>query len=147
MNRRSTLMRTLAIIGTILVWSPIAFMVLTSAIGSARSGIFRMDYLLPAELFPLILVGSGLLVWAAWLAHRRKRIIGGGIVVAVGSIVLGQALAVVTGLASGATEPTGWQWGLVLAAIAVFIGAVIAIGVGGILLTRDLYALDSENAV
>ncbi len=139
MNRRSALTRTLAIIGTILVWLPIAFMVLTSVIGSAQSGIFRMDYLLPAELFPLILIGGGLLFWAAWRARSRKRIIGWGIAVAAGSIVLGQALAVVTGLASGATEPTGWQWGLVLAAIAVFIGAVIAIGVGGILLTRDLY--------
>ena len=138
MNRRSALTRTLAIIGTILVWLPIAFMVLTSVIGSAQSGIFRMDYLLPAELFPLILIGGGLLFWAAWRARSRKRIIGWGIAVAAGSIVLGQALAVVTGLASGATEPTGWQWGLVLAAIAVFIGAVIAIGVGGILLTRDL---------
>lgn len=138
MNRRSALTRTLAIIGTILVWLPIAFMVLTSVIGSAQSGIFRMDYLIPAELFPLILIGGGLLFWAAWRARSRKRIIGWGIAVAAGSIVLGQALAVVTGLASGATEPTGWQWGLVLAAIAVFIGAVIAIGVGGILLTRDL---------
>lgn len=139
MNPRSTLTRILAIAGTILVWLPIAFMLLTSVIGSVQAGTFRMDYFIPAELFPLILAGSVLLLWAAFRARSRKRLIGGAIAVGLGAIVLGQVLAMVTGLASGRTEPTGWQWALVLAMIALYVAAVVAIGVGGVLLVRDLF--------
>ncbi|MBN1811399.1 MAG: hypothetical protein JXA14_06160 [Anaerolineae bacterium] len=82
--------------------------------------IFRFDYLLPAEFFLAALVGGGLLVWAALRARSRRRLIGWGLGIAVGLLVGGQALAVVTGLASGETEPTGWWWVLVLASIVVY---------------------------
>jgi hypothetical protein len=98
-----------------------------------------MDYLMPAELFPAFIVGGGLLIWAACRARSRKRPIAWGVGVAVGSLFLSQLLAVVTGLASGATQPTGWAWALVAAGIAVYVGAVIATGVGGVLLVRDLF--------
>ncbi len=48
-------------------------------------------------------------------------------------------LAVVTGLASGETEPVGWWWALVVASIAVYSLALVAIGVGGVLLLSDLF--------
>ena len=48
-------------------------------------------------------------------------------------------LAVVTGLASGETEPAGWWWALVLASIVVYALVLIAIGIGGLLLLRDLF--------
>ena len=94
---------------------------------------------MPAELFPVALVGGGLLIWAALRARSRRRIIGWGLGVAVGSLVGGQALAVVTGLASGETEPTGWWWALVLTSIVVYALALVVIGVGGVMLLRDLF--------
>ena len=100
--------------------------------------MFRFDYLMPAELFPAALVGGGLLMWAALRARSRRGIIGWGLGIAVGSLVGGQALAVATGLASGETEPTGWQWALVLASLGVYSLALVVIGVGGVLLLRDL---------
>jgi hypothetical protein len=51
-----------------------------------------------------------------------------------GLLAGGQALAVVTGLASGETEPGGWQWVLVLASLAIYSLALVAVGLGGILL-------------
>ena len=51
----------------------------------------------------------------------------------------GQALAIVTGLASGETEPAGLWWALVLASIAAYSMAVVAIGVGRVQLLRDLF--------
>jgi hypothetical protein len=54
-------------------------------------------------------------------------------------LVGGQVLAVVTGLASGETELTGWWWALVLASIVVYSLAVVVVGVGGVLLLRDLF--------
>lgn len=131
--------RLLALLGTVAVWLPIAATLATAAAGSARAGAFRMDYLMPAELFPAFIVGGGLLIWAAHRANRRKRLIVWGVGVAVGSLFLSQLLAEVTGLASGARQPAGWPWALVVAGLAVYVGAVIATGVGGVLLVRDLF--------
>jgi peptidoglycan/LPS O-acetylase OafA/YrhL len=101
--------------------------------------MFRFDYLMPAELFPATLVGGGLLIWAALRARSRRRLIGWGLGIAVGLLVGGQVLAVVTGLASGETEPAGWWWALVLASIVIYTLALVVIGVGGVLLLRDLF--------
>jgi hypothetical protein len=54
-------------------------------------------------------------------------------------LVGGQVLAVVTGLASGEAEPAGGRWTVVLASIVVYSLALVAMGVGGVLLLRDLF--------
>jgi hypothetical protein len=54
-------------------------------------------------------------------------------------IVGGQALAVVTGLADGSTAIGGWQWMLVLSSLVIYVLAIVDVGVGGILLLRDLF--------
>ena len=51
----------------------------------------------------------------------------------------GQVLASVTRLASGETEPVGWPWALVLASLAIYSLALVVMGVGGLLLLRDLF--------
>lgn len=139
MGNKSILSKTLAIIGTIMVWLPILapfFFGLLSLIGE---GLFRFDYLMPAEFFPLVLVGGGVLVWAALRARSRRRLIGWGLGIAFLSLVGAQLLAVVTGLASGETEVGGWQWALVLALLALYALAVATVGVAGVLLLRDLF--------
>jgi hypothetical protein len=92
-----------------------------------------------AELFPFALVGEGLLLWAALRARSRYKLIGWELGIAIDSLVGGQTLAVVTGLASGETEPVGWRWIFVLASLAIYSLALVAMGVGGILLLRDLF--------
>ena len=144
MNPRSPLTRTLALIGTIAVLSPVALMLLTSALGTSRSGSFRMDYLIPGELFPLILMGGALLAFATRRAGRRsdsqnRRLIEWSFGVAVVSLILSQGLAVATGLASGETPAEGLPWIAVLALLLIYDGAVIALGAGGVLLVRDLF--------
>ena len=140
---RSLLTRTLAIIGTIVVLAPIALMLVTSAIGTSRSGSFRMDYLIPGELFPLVLIGGGLLVVAARSARpksQRRRPIEWIFVTAVVSLIACQGLAIVTGLASGETPAEGLPWIAVLALLALYDIAVLALGVAGVLLVRELFA-------
>ena len=51
----------------------------------------------------------------------------------------GSAAAVVTGLADGSTKIGGWQWILVLGALILYALAVIEVGIGGILLLRDVF--------
>lgn len=139
MENRGALTKILAVIGTVLVWLPIAAPILFAAMMFPRRGRFLFDYLMPAELFPVVLVGGGLLLWAALRARAHRKLIGGGLGTAVALLVGGQALAVITGLASGETEPVGVWWALVIVSLAVYTLAVAAMGVGGILLMRELF--------
>lgn len=141
MAKNNTLTKILAVAGTVLVWLPLLAPFLFAVLIYARSsGVhFNFDYLMPAELFPAILLGGGLLLWAALRARSRRKLIGWGLAAAAGLLVGGQALAVVTGLASGAREAAGWPWALVLASIAGYWLALICAGIGGILLLRELF--------
>ena len=139
MGKRGALTKILAVTGTVLVWLPILAPVLLSLALLISKHIFRFDYLMPAELFPVALAGGGLLIWAALRAHSRQRLIGWGLGIAAGLLVGGQVLAVVTGLASGETEPAGWRWMLVLASLVFYSLALVAMGAGGVLLLRDLF--------
>ena len=139
MGKKDVFTKILAITGTVLVWCPILAQILFSATFSIARGMLRFDYLMPAEMFPFALAGGGLLLWAALRARSHRAWIGWGLGIAVGLLVGGQALAVVTGLASGETEPAGWPWLLVLASLAIYTLAVLAMGIGGILLLRDLF--------
>jgi hypothetical protein len=145
MKNRNILNKILAIAGTVLVWLPVLAPVFFSAAVFIRSGTFHFDYLMPAELFLLVLVGGGLLLWAALRAHLRRKWIAWSLGSAVLLPVLGSLVAKVTGLADGRIEPTGWQWALVLAFLAGYILAVIVLGVGGILLIRDLFRKNGEG--
>ncbi len=139
MEKKNTFTKILAIAGTVLVWFPILAPVLLSLILFIGEGRFLLDYLMPAELFPFALAGAILLLWAGLRARSHWKLIAWGLGIAVALLVGSQALAVVTGLASGATEPVGVWWILILASLAIFTLALIAIGVGGILLLRDLF--------
>lgn len=139
MEKKNNLTKFLAIIGTALAWIPILAPVMFTTILVIREGIFRFDYLMPAELFSAALIGGGLLVWAALRARLRWKMIGWGLGVAAFLLVGGQALATVTGLASGEAEPIGWRLALVLASLVVYILALFVIGIGGLLLIRDLF--------
>ncbi len=139
MEKNGVFTKILVIGGVVLVWLPLLAPILFSLARLLAGGMFRFDYLMPAELFPFALAGGALLVWAALRARARVKLIawglGGAIVLLGGS----QALAVVTGLANGSTEPGGWAWTLVIGALVAFVLALVALGVGGWLLVRDVF--------
>lgn len=139
MGKRDVFTKVMAVAGTLLACFPILATVLFSAVRFAQSGMFRFDYLLPAELFPAALAGGILLIWAALRAHSQQKLISWSLLIAVGLLVGGQALAVASGLASGEIEPAGWPWVLVLASIAGYSLALIGMDIGGVLLLRDLF--------
>jgi len=139
MAKKGSLTKILAVVGTVLVWIPVLAPILFAAASLIQAGVFRIDYLMPAEIFPIALAGGCLLLWAALRARARRGLIGGSLAGAVILPVAGQALASVTGLASGRTEPAGWPWALVLALLALYVLALVILGVGGVLLLRDLF--------
>ena len=97
--------------------------------------VWRFDYLMPAELFLLALVGGGLLMWALIRARSHQRVVVWAFAIAAFLLVGGQVFAEVTGLASGAADPAGWRWSLAIAAL-------VAMGVGGLQLIRELFKRD-----
>ena len=139
MKKNDILTQILTILGTVLVWIPLLAPTFFSLIFFVRTRMLRFDYLMPAELFPLALIGGGLLLWAAWRSKLHKKLIGWSLGIAVGSLFASQGLAVVTGLASGEIEASGMWFVLVVALLAVYVIALIVMAVGGILFLRDLF--------
>ncbi len=139
MEKKGVFTKILAITGTVLAWLPILTPIVFSVIFFIATQMLRFDYLMPAELFLVALVGGGLLLWAAIRARSRQRLIGWSLAIAVGSLVGCQAAAVVLGLAHGDTEPGGWEWVVVLTLLASYCLALIVVGAGGIMLLRDLF--------
>jgi hypothetical protein len=139
MENKGVLTKILAVAGTVLVWFPILAPILISVIFFLQRQIFRFDYLMPAELGLFAFGGGILLLVGAIRARAYGKMIGWGLAVALLMIVGGQALAVVTGLADGSTGSGGWEWALVLGALILYGVAVIEVGVGGILLSRDVF--------
>jgi hypothetical protein len=140
MEKSDTLSIIPAVAGTVLVWLPILAPLVFAVMRLARSGSFLFDYLMPAEVFPAVLAGGCLLLWAAWRARSHCKLIGWSLGLAVAFLLAAMGLAGITGLASGATGPAGWPWALVLAAFAGFWIALLALAVGGILFLRGLPA-------
>lgn len=142
MTRTSLLTRIPALLGTVLVWFPLVFTIVISAISFISERVFLLDYLMPAELFPVAFIGGALLMWAALRARSRRTLIVCGFVGAIALLVGSQALAVATGMASGETEPVGWPWLLVNASLAGYVLALFVLGIAGLLLLRDLFRHD-----
>jgi peptidoglycan/LPS O-acetylase OafA/YrhL len=111
-NKKEQHTRIVAFAGTALIAAPILFTLLTAVVGSIASRSLRMDYLIPAELFPMELAGALLLLWAARRSGFGKRPIGLSLAIMVSSLIACQGAAVITGLASGETETSGWPFWL-----------------------------------
>ncbi len=140
MGKTDNLTKTLAVSGTTLVFIPILAPFVFAIMALTTSGRFHFDFLMPGELFPLVLVGSGLLIYAAVRARSRRKLIIWSFVIGIVMLFGAQGLALATGLASGAREATGIWWILTLGMIILYDLAALATCIGGFLLLKDLYA-------
>ena len=139
MGSRGALTKILAILGTFLVWFPIQAPLLLAAVSVVQTGNARIDYLMPAELFPVALAGGIMLIWAARRARAQQKIIGWSFGIAVAALLLGALLTTVTGLASGETELEGLWWAFLVAPLLVYSLGLVFAGVGGVLLLLELF--------
>ncbi len=87
----------------------------------------------------MVFVGGALLLWASIRARSQVRLVAWSCASVIALLFGSQIIAVATGLASGRTEMGGWSWYVVLAATALYIFSVAALGVGGILLLVHLF--------
>ena len=139
MGSRGALTKILAILGTILVWFPIQAPLLLAAVSVVQTGNAQVDYLMPAELFPVALAGGIMLIWAARRARAQRKIIGWSLGIAVGALLVGALLTTVTGLASGETALEGLWWAFLIIPLVVYSLGLVVTGVGGVLLLLELF--------
>jgi hypothetical protein len=143
MEKKNVLTKLLAIAGTVLAWFTIALEVLFLVIRLVQS-----DRLL--FVFPLVAPAGGLLLlWAAMRARSRRAIIGWGVAVAAGSPIAAFGLFMFTWIALGGTgnvDPPGIFWLLMVLLLLAYTLAVVAMGVEGVLLLRDLFKTEETRA-
>ena len=138
MKGKKLFTQILATIGTVLIWIPIVLPIFISISRLISGERFVFDFLLPAELFAVILSGAILLIWAVILAKSHRIAVLVSLGIAIASLVSSQIVAVTTGLASGEVEPIGLPWIIVTALIGIYNFSVIAMGIAGIFLVQKL---------
>lgn len=137
MNRVKTT-RYLAIFSAILLLGVIAFMVITSLFHLLTRGRFLMDYLLPGELFPLVLIGGVLTVIASFLVNYQKLLTT--LLFAATLLSLGIALwyAQVSGLAQGTIGMDTMQFEVVRALLILYDLGAFVLGLKALTIIRQL---------
>lgn len=139
MGKRDVLVKILAVAGTVLTALPLLLPLIFGLMNVLSGGRFLVDFLMPAELFLVVLAGGVLLVWAAVRAHRRITWMTWSLSVAVCSLALSVGAAMINGQATGEIDPQQASWIVSLAGLGLYLLAVLALAVGGVLLARDVF--------
>lgn len=138
--KRKTLGIVLAVVGWVLVFLPLA-LPLVFAIGALVSGRgFLLDWLMPAELFPAVLLGEVLLLAAAFVARTRKKLLAAPLVILAIMVIVGLVGGPILDRAAGAAGDDLPAWIPLVggAGMAVYAAGMVVALVGGALLLRDL---------
>jgi hypothetical protein len=130
MEKKSSLSKVLAITGTVLVWIPIIAPFLLGFVSLIMDGIYRFDYLMPVEIGILAVIGGLLLLWGTLRMKLHRGIIAWGLGIMVGAIIILFAV--------GDVEPGSLRWVFAIGLLITYSLAIIGIGLGGILLWKDL---------
>ena len=133
------LAKIFSIAGTVLLWAPILFMLITATVGSIMRGMFLFDYLMLAELFFVVLPGMVLLILAGILSGTLVKWLCWGAGAALAALAGGQILAMASGLASGIMEPSGLIFAVVIASIVIYNLTIVLLAVLGIVLIRRVF--------
>jgi len=131
MSKKDALSKILAVLGTVLVLFPVLAPVILGLFPLVTDGVYRFDYLMPAELGIVAFTGGVLLIWGAFRARLRKRIITWGLGLAAGSVAFLMAF--------GDVVPGSLEWGLAIGLLITYVMALVIMGIGGILLWKDLF--------
>ena len=138
LGKNNLFTKILVIVGNVLLWIPLLMPFILSFVALVQRGQFLFDFLIPAELFAAVIAGALILLWTSVRIKKRRVPIGWGVGFAVLMLAGSQFGAVISGLASGETEPGGAAWFIVLGMMILYDLTLIFMGIQGILLVRDL---------
>ncbi len=137
MEEKTSLTKTMVIVGLLLVWLPILIALLRYVLTdptAETASLGLLDYLRPV-LGP---IGGGVLFWAALRLRSRMKFIGLGMIVMLGSLVASQLFARFMGISAGEPWPIGPAWIIFMFLLEVSFLSLIVVAFGGALLLRDL---------
>ncbi len=112
MEKKKVFSFVLAIAGTVLVWLPVLFMIVTGVAGSISAHELLVDYMLPAELGFLVIAGAATLLWAAIRERSYIKPIAISAGLALIMIVGCMSVASLSGLASGRVTEAQAPWAM-----------------------------------
>lgn len=146
-KQKSALSKVFAISGTLLLVAPILFMLVTAIVGSIANRTFLFDYLMLAEVFPVVALGLILLVLASLISRIFAKWIGWSSAAAL--ILLAGALlyANASGLASGALGMDSGAFAVVVVGVALYNILVAGVAVLGVLLVKKLFQKTTTEPV
>ncbi|NCU31443.1 MAG: hypothetical protein EOM23_00585 [Candidatus Moranbacteria bacterium] len=144
-KKKSALSKVFAIAGTVLLIAPILFLLVISVVGSIADNRILFDYLMLAELFPIVALGLVLLFLASMLSRTLSKWIGWCSAAALILLAGAQMFATASGLATGALSMDSIAFVIVVCAIALYNLLIVTIAVLGILLIKRLFEVEREK--
>ena len=139
MKMKNVLAKIFAVCGAAITCGAVLFVLLTAAVGTFMAKHLLLDYLMLAEIFPIVVLGILLLFVASLLTKRLVRPFAYLSAAAVITLAGALLIASQTGLSSGAIPATGWQFALVVGLISLYDLLVVAIGVVGVVFAARLF--------
>ena len=143
-KQKSALAKIFAVCGTLLLLAPILFMLVTAVVGSIAGKALLFDYLMLAELFPIVALGLVLLVLASITSRILPKWIGWSSAAALILLAASLLFANASGLSSGAQSMQSGAFVLVIVGIALYNLLVLGIAILGILLVKKLFQKQPE---
>lgn len=127
------LTKGLAIAGTVLLWLPFAVALLVPLASPVPGNVGWFAFLAVGamDLFPVVLLGGCLLMWAAVRARSHRKTIGWGLAAPVASIAAGVVW-------SPTIPSSGWPSAFPAGLVAAYWLGVILAGLAGVSLVRAL---------
>jgi hypothetical protein len=143
-KQKSALAKIFAVCGTLLLLAPILFMLVTAVVGSIARKALLFDYLMLAELFPLVALGLVLLVLASITSRILPKWIGWSSAAALILLAASLLFANASGLSSGTGSVQSGAVAFVIVGIALYDLLVLGIAILGILLVKKLFQKQPE---
>jgi len=146
-KQKSALAKIFAVSGTLLLLAPILFMLVTALVGSVVGKALRFDYLMLAELFPIVALGLVLLVLASITSRILPKWIGWSSAAALILLAASLLFASTSGLSSGAQSIQSGAFIIVVIGIALYNLLILGIAILGILLVKKLFQKQADASV
>jgi hypothetical protein len=144
-KQKSALAKIFAVSGTLLLLAPILFMLVTAIVGSIAGKALLFDYLMLAELLPIVALGLVLLVLASITSRILAKWIGWSSAAALILLAVSLIFANASGLSTGAQSAQSGAFAFVIVGIALYDLLVLGIAVLGILLVKKLFQKKTET--
>ncbi len=131
----------MAIVGTVRLYFPVVFRLVTGIVKSRQTGQFLRDFMIPTELFFCPLIGLARLAMRARKAKPERKLLIIGATVMVFFFLALMIGATLSGLASGETEMNALAGGRSGIAMGIFILGQIGAGIVGLMRFRKPFRI------